>query len=259
MIQRRVAPGYHSGLRVEPNGSGRGHVPRCTLVRAHTSPRKNQLVTAGHKDTGTRWRRYSRRQRLPGCQGKSCYHGLLFASVLLVESKPKLVFGDLWSQLNQNCHKTLKKREIFSILQMFQFIAPILFPLSYPYWVSTYVYFARLALEGKTIKTSPGSRCKGVPNPGPPSRESKCCVPRAVPSAQTCEGDTGGLGGLSCLALQDKKSHQSQKSFPPAICWTSSSPFSHMEGGFTVSYRVDLPAPLQGRGCWFSQPAPLLH
>lgn len=112
-IQRWVAPGYHSGPRAEPNGHGRGHVPSCTRASAHALPRKSQLVTAGHADTGTRGHRYGRGQRLRGCQGENCCHGLLFASALLVESKPKLVFGELWGRPNQNCHKTLKKEKYF--------------------------------------------------------------------------------------------------------------------------------------------------
>lgn len=42
--------------------------------------------------------------------------------------------------------------------------------------------------------------------------------PWAVPSPWACKGDTEGLGGLSCLLLQDEKSQQSQNSFPPANC-----------------------------------------
>lgn len=74
---------------------------------------------------------------------------------------------------------------------MFQFIAPILFPLSYPYWVSTYVYFARLALEGKTIKTSPGSRCKGVPNPDPQAERANAVSPGLSPLPRPVKGTLG--------------------------------------------------------------------
>lgn len=175
-----------SRMVVAEDTSPVAHMPALTFSRGKASRWHQDTVAPAHSDAGTWWCRHTQEhrqgQRLPQAQE---------------EKVP-------WAFLCFSFAGENSKKEKYFIFYTSGFFPPMLCPLSHPCWVSTPLFFARLALEGKTIKIGP-DRVSAAP-------------PRAVPSSQACEGDTEGLGRLSCLLSQDKKSHQSQKSFPQANC-----------------------------------------